>query len=102
MIPCQQYLRDGLSEGTSSPSTEKVDVGFQYKDVRVVWRGASQLLWEMLQAKALQGAEGKEWKTLASADGTIKEANTKPDIKHVKEDTRILDFINTKHQSLPA
>lgn len=36
--------------------------------------------------------------------GLIKEANikTKTDIKHVKEDMRTLDFMNIKHQRLPA
>lgn len=60
---CLQHLRYCLRDGTGNPSTEEVDVGFQDEDIGVVWGRTSQQLWEVFQAKTLQGAIGEEWET---------------------------------------
>lgn len=62
----EQSLRYRLSDGAGNSSAKQVDVRFQNKDVRVVWGGAAQQLWEMFQAEALQGPVGEEGETCRS------------------------------------
>lgn len=61
-----QHLRYCLSDGTSNSPTKQVYMGFQNKDIGVVWGRAAQQLWEMLQAEALEGAVGEEGETCKS------------------------------------
>lgn len=74
------HLRYCLSDGSGDPSTEQINLGLQNEDIGVVRGGATQQLWEVFQAEALQGAKGEEWETWRMKTGV------KLSVTQVKED----------------
>lgn len=70
-----QHLRYCLSDGTGNSPTKQVYMGFQNKDIGVVWGRAAQQLWEMLQAEALEGTVGEEGETCGLKGVEEKQSN---------------------------